>query len=37
MTAASGSPRLGIAVLVLFFVAGLYLAVRTPYPAKNPV
>lgn len=34
MTAASGSPRLGMAVLVLFFVAGLYLAIRTPYPAK---
>ncbi len=37
MTAASGSPRLGIAVLVLFFVAGLYLAIKSPYPAKNPV
>lgn len=34
MTAASGSPRLGMAVLVLFFVGGLYLAVKTPYPAK---
>lgn len=35
ITAASDSARLGIAVLVLFFVCGLYLAVRTPYPAKN--
>ncbi len=35
MTAASGSARLGMAVLVLFFVGGLYLAARTPYPAKG--
>lgn len=35
MTAASGSPRVGMAVLVAFFVVGLYLAFKTPYPAKN--
>ncbi|WP_110751553.1 MFS transporter [Phyllobacterium leguminum] len=33
VTALSGSPRLGMAVLVVFFVAGLVMLAGTPYPA----
>ena len=36
VTAMSGSPRAGIATIVLFFVAGLYVLATTPYPAHNP-
>ena len=36
VTAASGSPRLGIAVIVLFLRGGLWLLLKTPYPAENP-
>lgn len=35
VTMALGSPRLGMAVLLLFFIAGLLLIVRTPYPAAK--
>ena len=35
VTAASGSPRLGIAVIVLFLVGGLLILLKTPYPADN--
>jgi MFS transporter, UMF1 family len=33
VTALSGSPRLGMAVLIAFFVAGLVILAGTPYPA----
>jgi MFS transporter, UMF1 family len=33
VTALSGSPALGMAVIVLFFAAGLWLLWGTPYPA----
>ena len=36
VTAATGSPRLGIAVIVLFLVGGLLVLATTPYPADNP-
>jgi len=36
VTAASGSPRLGIAVIILFLVGGLLVLLTTPYPAHNP-
>ncbi len=37
ITQASGSPRLGMAVLVLFFIVGSAILWGTPYPAKEPV
>lgn len=37
ITQASGSPRLGMAVLILFFLAGSAILAITPYPAKEPV
>ncbi len=37
VTALSGSPRLGMAVIILFLLAGLAILARTPYPAANPV
>lgn len=36
ITLASGSSRLGMAAIVLFFGAGLAILVRTPYPADQP-
>ncbi|MFU0507182.1 MFS transporter [Pseudaminobacter sp. NGMCC 1.201702] len=36
VTAASGSPRLGMAVILLFLVGGMALLWPTPYPADNP-
>jgi UMF1 family MFS transporter len=36
VTAFSGSPRLGMAVIILFLLAGLAILFRTPYPAANP-
>ena len=36
VTAASGSPRLGMAVIVLFLLAGLAVLLPTPYPAARP-
>jgi len=36
VTAASGSPRLGMAVIILFLLAGLVVLLGTPYPANNP-
>ncbi|HEV7416977.1 MAG TPA: MFS transporter [Tianweitania sediminis] len=33
VTAASGSPALGMAVIILFFVGGLWILATTPYPA----
>ncbi|MDC7744205.1 MFS transporter [Rhizobium binxianense] len=33
MTYISGSPRLGMATLILFLASGLVLLIRTPYPA----
>ena len=35
VTALSGSPRLGMAVIILFLLAGLAILVRTPYPAAR--
>ena len=35
VTAASGSPRLGMAVIVLFLAAGFIILLRTPYPANS--
>jgi UMF1 family MFS transporter len=37
VTAASGSPRLGMAMIVIFLLAGLVVLLRTPYPAAVPV
>jgi UMF1 family MFS transporter len=31
----SGSPRLGMATLILFLAGGLVLLFRTPYPADR--
>jgi UMF1 family MFS transporter len=36
VTALSGSPRLGISVILLFLVGGFLVLLRTPYPADNP-
>ncbi|WP_187968931.1 MFS transporter [Aquibium microcysteis] len=36
ITALSGSPRLGMAVIILFFLAGMLLLASTPYPAHRP-
>jgi MFS transporter, UMF1 family len=33
VTAVSGSARLGMAMLLIFFVVGLFILLRTPYPA----
>lgn len=35
VTIVLGSPRLGMAVLLLFFTGGLWLIARTPYPAAK--
>lgn len=35
VTAASGSPRLGMAVIILFLAAGLWILAGTPYPADR--
>ena len=35
VTAMSGSPRLGMAVIVLFLAAGFLILLRTPYPANS--
>lgn len=35
VTAVSGSPRLGLSVLILFFIGGIVLIKRTPYPATS--
>ena len=37
VTLASGSSRLGMAVIVLFLGAGMAILIRTPYPADQPV
>lgn len=36
VTAISGSPRLGMAVIILFLVVGFLILMRTPYPANDP-
>jgi len=36
VTLASGSPRLGMAMIILFLVAGLIILAGTPYPANKP-
>jgi UMF1 family MFS transporter len=36
VTAASGSPRLGMAVIILFLLGGLGILLPTPYPAAEP-
>jgi UMF1 family MFS transporter len=36
VTALSGSPRLGMAVIILFLGAGLWILAGTPYPAASP-
>lgn len=36
VTALSGSPRLGMAMLIVFLAFGLALLIRTPYPASIP-
>ncbi|MFD1747166.1 MFS transporter [Rhizobium helianthi] len=35
VTYASGSPRLGMSTLIVFFTAGLLLLISTPYPARE--
>ncbi|MGB3834684.1 MAG: MFS transporter, partial [Mesorhizobium sp.] len=35
VTTASGSPRLGMAVIILFLAAGLWILAGTPYPADR--
>jgi UMF1 family MFS transporter len=35
VTALSGSPRLGMAMIILFLLAGLAILLRTPYPAAK--
>ncbi|UGX85926.1 MFS transporter [Phyllobacterium meliloti] len=37
VTAVSGSPRLGMAMIIVFLLAGLAVLLRTPYPAAVPV
>lgn len=37
VTAVSGSPRLGMAMIIVFLMAGLAVLLRTPYPAAVPV
>ncbi|RUW18329.1 MFS transporter, partial [Mesorhizobium sp. M1A.F.Ca.IN.020.06.1.1] len=37
ITLASGSARLGMAVIALFLGLGMAILVRTPYPADKPV
>jgi UMF1 family MFS transporter len=36
VTAATGSARLGMAMILIFFAAGLLILIATPYPAHNP-
>ena len=36
ITALSGSPRLGMAVIIPFFLVGMLLLASTPYPAHRP-
>jgi UMF1 family MFS transporter len=36
VTAASGSPRLGMAVIILFLLGGLAILLTAPYPAATP-
>lgn len=36
VTAVSGSPRLGMAMIIVFLLAGLAVLLRTPYPAAIP-
>ncbi|MBZ3693655.1 MFS transporter [Phyllobacterium calauticae] len=36
VTALSGSPRLGMAMIIVFLLAGLAVLLRTPYPAAIP-
>lgn len=36
VTAVSGSPRLGMAAIVLFLSAGMWILASTPYPADQP-
>ncbi|SDP40175.1 MFS transporter, UMF1 family [Phyllobacterium sp. YR620] len=36
VTAFSGSPRLGMATIIVFLLGGLAILVRTPYPAAMP-
>jgi UMF1 family MFS transporter len=36
VTAASGSPRLGMAMIILFLAGGLGILLPTPYPAASP-
>ncbi len=36
ITAASGSPRLGMAAIILFLGAGMWILAGTPYPANRP-
>ena len=37
ITDMTGSPRLGMSVIMIFFVVGLMILWRTPYPASKPV
>jgi UMF1 family MFS transporter len=36
LIALTGSPRIGMASLIFFFIAGLILLIVTPYPARDP-
>ncbi len=37
VTSATGSARLGMMTLAVFLLVGLFLLIRTPYPANQPV
>jgi UMF1 family MFS transporter len=37
VTTLAGSPRLGMAMILLFLAGGLLILIRTPYPADRPV
>jgi len=36
VTAATGSPAAGMAVIILFLLGGLAILLQTPYPADTP-
>lgn len=37
VTTLAGSPRLGMAMILIFLAGGLLILIRTPYPADRPV
>jgi UMF1 family MFS transporter len=36
VTAVFASPRLGMAMILIFLLGGMLVLLRTPYPAANP-